>query len=269
MKHTLITLFCIALLSTLCQSCRKPNANTAQPTFDTCRLATISHGLLPENASNNFAIKYQNGKIISLTSSKYLINYYYTPSQFLKRKEKFLKSTNELMAAEEFITNTDGNIIEQLDTVFIAEEGYQKSINRCLNTYVNNQLAEKRFFDRYNNLVGRNLFRWYNDNLVAISRYDQSNMIDSIEISYDTTKLNKISDASVRFIIQDLSSGSAAQFQFPIDMIHVSSQHLISRVNPVNGLSSYNISYQLNSKNFINQIELNGASYWRFTYDCD
>jgi hypothetical protein len=269
MKYTLITLFCIALLLSFSQSCRKPSANNTQPNFDTCRLITISHGLLPDNASNNFEIKYQNGKIISLTSSKYLINYYYTPSQFLKRKEKFLKSTNELVASEEFITNTNGQITEQLDTVFIAEEGYQKSINRCLNTYINNQLVEKRFFDRYNNLAGRNLFRWNNDNLIAISRYDQSHIIDSIEISYDTTKLNKITDASVRFIIQDLSPGSAAQFQFPVDIIQVSSKHLISRMNSVNGLSSYNISYQFNSKNFINQTELNGASYWRFTYDCD
>ena len=269
MKYTLIALSCIVLLSSVSHSCRKPSANNTQPASDTCILITISHGLLPDNTSTNYEIKYQNGNVVTLTSSKYLINYYYTPSQHLKRKEKYLKSTNELAASEEFITNTAGQVTEQLDTVFIAEEGYQKSINRCVNTYTNSQLVEKRFFDRYNNLIGRNLFRWNNNNLVAISRYNESQMIDSIEISYDTTKLNKITDSSLRFIIQDLSPGSAAQFQFPVDMLQVSSQYLISHIKSVNGLSSYNISYQFNSKKYINQIELNGASYWRFTYDCD
>ncbi len=269
MKLTIIFFSSLLLLSLFPQSCRKPSTDNAKPDADSCILTNISYGMLPGYLPNNYSVDYENGNIINLTSSKYVFKYQYNTFQHLKRKEKYLKLTNELVASEEYITNNEGQVIEQLDTVFIAEEGYQKSINRCENIYINNQLVEKRFFDRYNNLKGRNLLTWINNNIATISRYYDNQLVDSIEISYDTTKFNKITNGTLRLIIQDLAPGSSTQFQFPFDIIQVSSQHLISKINSVTGLSNNNMSYQFNSKDYINNVELNGASYWRFTYSCD
>lgn len=269
MKLTIISISGLFFLLLFSQSCRKPSTNNARPDSDTCILKNISYGMLPDYLANTYSVSYENGNIISLTSSRYIIKYKYNSFQHLKRSEKYLKSTNELVASEEYITNNEGQVVEQLDTVFIPEEGYQKSINRCENIYINNQLVEKQFFDRYNNLNGRNLLKWNNNNIATISRYYDNQLVDSIEISYDTTKFNKITNGTLQLILQDLAPGSSTQFQFPFDIIQVSSQHLISKISSVTGLTNYNISYQFNGKGYINTAELNGAFYWRFTYSCD
>jgi hypothetical protein len=260
-----------SIVTTCLCSCIKNKPEARNPANDSCVLAKIVLAAHLNISDNAYKVDFSGNKITRLTSTKYDIKYTYNNAGFLLRKEVFLINTNQLASKIEFKTNTNGQITEISDTVFIAPQGYQTHIRRNELFYSGDKLAECRYFDNRNLYQGKNVYYWSGGNIIYFSKYDQYNRIwDSTGISYNLSMENKIIDESTQFILHDMISGSNTSQTSSIYNFLFASKNLAVSATPVYYVSQASpIKYELNNKGLVTKIYIDETPWWVFNYTCD
>ena len=167
MKKTNLLLLLILTISIL--SCSSDNDENPQIPNQTCKISQINYNFF--SGDNVFNSSYNGNLLSSLTSSEEKVEYTYDSNNHLILKEFYEIGNPQVLFKSEFITDTQGNVIEVKHF-----EYYNNSLQyngKHTYHYNGNKLIEIKNYALDNTTIeGRFTLDWTGNNPTLLTIYD-------------------------------------------------------------------------------------------------
>lgn len=260
---TLLKYFSFLLAISLVISCKKETTN-----IDTslCKLQTVTYN---DETQTSYNVTYTNNLITELKSPIDKITFTYDGNNNLVKKEWVERNTNQLVYKVEFTVNTQGQIMEEKQTVFSANTIVNIGIFKY--TYNANKLIETKWYDDLGNAKGFAYFTWTGDNPTTYSTTNiATGSTATAVITYDLNKENLFNTQFKDFMFYDLSRLINFYNEGYYNYIFLA-KNTIKTVKQSSLINTDTLTHSFNSNNLPITIYTNSTrprNVWKFTYDC-